>query len=198
MRRCAFSAENGTFFDRTTGTFGACGAGDDCLPVANSTQGNATVKGVDGAVTVAATDWLTLNSVYNMVRGFNDSGNPLDNTNYIPHVPADNVLFGAEVHVKSLGVISHPYFGVDEKLTAAQSRIFGPSVAANIPTPGYALTDLHAGGELVVMGNRVTLDAGVNNLLNKGYIDYNSILKEFDIQNPGRNVYVKLSVPFGS
>ena len=48
------------------------------------------------------------------------------------------------------------------------------------------------------MGNRVSLDAGVDNLLNKSYIDYNSILKEFNIQNPGRNVYVKLSVPFGS
>ena len=48
------------------------------------------------------------------------------------------------------------------------------------------------------MNNRVTLDAGVDNLFNRGYIDFNSILKEFNIQNPGRNVYVRVSVPFGS
>lgn len=189
-----YGVQTGQFFDSSTGQFGASGD----LPVATETQGNATVKGVDGAVSVAATDWLTLNTVYNMVRGYNDSGDPLTNTNYLPHVPADNVLFGAEVHGKSLGPISHPYFGVDEKMTASQFRTNGPPVASGLPTPGYALTDLHTGGEFVVMNNRVSLDVGVNNLLNQGYIDYNSILKEFDIQNPGRNVYVKLSVPFGS
>ena len=74
---------------------------------------------------------------------------------------------------------------MDEKLTASQFRTNGPPEASGIPTPGYALTDLHTGGELVVMNNHVTLDLGVQNLFNKGYIDYNSILKEFDIQNPG-------------
>ena len=189
-----YGVQTGQFFNSATGQFGTTGD----LPVETETQGNATVKGVDGAVAVAATDWLTLNTVYNMVRGYNDSGAPDDNTNYLPHVPADNVLFGADVHRKSLGPISHPYFGVDEKLTASQFRTNGPPVASGIPTPGYALTDLHTGGEIVVMKNRVTLDAGVQDLFNKGYIDYNSILKEFDIQNPGRNVYVKLSIPFGS
>jgi len=167
---------------------------DQTIPVVQEQQSNATVKGVDGAVTVAPTDWLTLNTVYNMVRGYNDQGDPMLNTNYIPHVPADNVLVGADVHEKSLGPVSHPYFGIDEKFTAAQAR----TNALEIPTPGYALMGLHTGGELVVMGNRLTLDAGVDNLFNKNYIDYNSILKEFNIGNPGRNVYVKVSIPFGS
>jgi len=167
---------------------------DQTIPVVQEQQANATVKGVDGAITVAATDWLTLNSVYNMVRGYNDQGDPMLNTNYIPHVPADNVLVGADVHGKMLGPVSHPYFGIDEKFTAAQAR----TNALEIPTPSFALMGLHTGGELIVMGNRVTLDAGVSNLFNKNYIDYNSILKEFNIGNPGRNVYAKLSIPFGS
>ena len=189
-----YGVQTGQFFDSSTGLFGATGD----LPVATEAQGNATVKGVDGAIAIAATDWLTLNTVYNMVRGYNDAGMPDNNTNYLPHVPADNVLFGADVHGKSLGPVAHPYFGVDEKMTAAQNRTNGPEVASGLPTPSYALTDIHTGGEFVVMNNRVTLDVGVNNLFNKGYIDYNSILKEFGIENPGRNVYAKLSVPFGS
>jgi len=169
---------------------------DQTIPVVQAQQGNATVKGVDGAVSVAATDWLTLNTVYNMVRGFNNNGDPMASppTNYLPHVPADNVLAGADFHVKSLGPVSHPYFGVEEKFTTAQAR----TNSEEIPTPSYALMGLHTGGELVVMGNRVTLDVGVENLFNKNYIDYNSILKEFNIGNPGRNVYAKLSIPFGS
>jgi len=177
-----------------TGTPPPADFNDQTIPVVQEQQANATVKGVDGAVTVAATDWMTLNTVYNMVRGYNDSGDPMVNTNYIPHVPADNLLVGADFHVKSLGPVSHPYFGVDERLTAAQAR----TNALEIPTPSYALMGLRTGCEVVVMNNRVTLDAGVDNLFNKNYIDYNSILKEFNIGNPGRNVYVKLSVPFGS
>jgi len=188
-----YGVQNGQFFNTSTGQFGPTGD----LPVETETQGNATVKGVDGAVNVAATDWLTLNTVYNMVRGFNNSGDPMDNTNYLPHVPADNLLVGADFHRKSLGLVAHPYIGMTERFTASQDRTNGPPVASGIPTPGYALTDLHIGGEFVVMNSRIALDVGVENLFNKGYIDYNSILKEFGIENPGRNVYMKLSVPFG-
>jgi iron complex outermembrane receptor protein len=166
-----------------------------CLPVVKETQANATIQGVDYAVRGAATDWLTLSSEGNLVRGYNDSGDPsLNGDVWIPHVPADNVKFGAEVHEKSLGVTKNPYFGADLKLTAPQRRA-SPN---ELSTAGYGLVGLHAGAEFDVIGNRTTLDAGVDNLLNQGYIDYNSILKNFNIENPGRDVYVKLSVPFGS
>ncbi len=192
-----YGTYTGQFLDATSGQIvagGACPPGDDCgLPVVSETQSNATIQGVDGALSVAAADWLTLRTVYNLVRGYNDSGDSTLPSDYLPHVPADNVLVGADIHGNSLGPISHPYFAVDEKFTAAHGRA-GPQ---EIPTPGYALTDLHVGGEFVVMNNRLTLDAGVNNLLNKGYIDFNSILKESNIQNPGRNIYMKLSIPFG-
>ncbi|MGA2090658.1 MAG: TonB-dependent receptor [Endomicrobiales bacterium] len=169
---------------------------DQSIPVVQTIQTNATVKGIDGAINFAATDWLTLNAVYNMVRGDNDEGNSMSAlpTSYLPHVPADNYLVGADFHMKSLGPVTHPYFGVDEKVTSAQNLIFG----TDIPTPGYSLTNLHVGGELVVMGSRITMDAGVNNLFDVSYIDFNSILKEFNIGDPGRNIYVKMSLPFGS
>ncbi len=193
-----YGSYTGQFLDATAGQIvagGNCPPGDDCgLPVVSETQSNATIQGVDGALSAAATDWLTLKTVYNLVRGYNDSGDPTLPSDYLPHVPADNVLVGADIHGKSLGPVQYPYFGVDEKFTAAHGR----TAPEEIPTPGYALTDLHTGGELVVMNNRITLDVGVNNLFNTGYIDFNSILKEFNIQDPGRNVYVKMSVPFGS
>ena len=139
-------------------------------------------------------DWLTLKGGFNVVRGYNNSTDrSLDNHN-IPHVPADNMRFGAEVHRKHLGDFLNPYFGFDERLTQSQRR----EAPGDTPTPGYALLDLHTGSEFLVMNNRMTVDAGVENLLDKTYIDYNSILKPFNIPNPGRNVFVKVSVPFGS
>ena len=194
-----YSSYTGQFLDATSGQIVAdaasCPPGDDCgLPVVSQAQSNATITGVDGAVSVAATDWLSFKTVYNLVRGYNDSGDVTLPSDYLPHVPADNLLVGGDIHGKTLGFLSHPYFGADWRLTAAHQRV-GPE---EVPTPGYGLVDLHTGGEVVVMNNRLTLDAGVNNLLDKGYIDFNSIVKQANIQNPGRNVYVKVSVPFGS
>ncbi len=177
-----------------------CGPGlvltsDGCLPVVHETQSNATIQGVSYAVSGAATDWLTLSSVGNLVRGYNDSADASLNGNvWIPHTPADNVKFGAEVHEKSWGELKNPYFGADLKLTAPQRR----ASPDEISTAGYGLVGLRTGCEFAVLGNRTTLDLGVDNLLNQGYIDYDSILKEFNIENPGRDVYLKLSVPFGS
>ena len=169
---------------------------DQSIPVVRQIQGDATIRGVDGAVSVAATNWLSFRGVYNMVQGDLSGAAALAGlpTSDTPHVPADNGLVGVDFHTKSWGPVAHPYFGVDEKITAAQKRIFG----AEIPSSGYSLTDLHTGGEIVVGGNRMTVDAGVENLFNRGYIDFNSILKEFNIQDPGRNIYAKLAVSFGS
>ena len=165
------------------------------LPVVQTAQTNATIQGVDFAGTVGATDWLTLKGNGNLVRGYNDNyaDATLPNHN-IPHVPADNLKIGAEVHQKRLGDLYNPYFGLDAKGTRAQRRT-GPE---DIGTPGYVLVGLRTGTELSVMNNRLSMDAGVDNLLNKGYIDYNSLVKFANIQNPGRNIYMRVSVPFGS
>jgi len=193
-----FKAEVGAFQNKIHnfifGSFtGATDPGTG-LPVVQETQGDAKIEGVDGAATFAATHWLTLKSVYSMVRGYNTSGDPSLPTDALPHVPADKLVLGSDIHDKSLGFLSNPYFGFDTKLVQAQ-HYTGPN---EIPTAGYVLWNLHTGCEVVVMNNRVTLDAGVDNLFNKGYIDYNSILKEFNIEDPGRNVWVRASIPFGS
>ncbi len=188
-----YSTYTNLFYDGANNFTTANGAG--FLPVARSAQANATIQGADFVVTGAATDWLTLKGGGNLVRGYNDNTSDATLPNYnLPHVPADNLRVGAEVHEKQLGTMSNPYFGVESKMYRPQRRT-GPE---EIATPGYMLLNLTTGTEFVVMNNRLSVDAGVDNLLNKGYIDFNSILKEFNIENPGRNVYVKVTVPFGS
>ena len=165
------------------------------LPVVQSAQTAATIQGTDFVATLAALDWLTLRANGNLVRGYNNNyaDATLPNHN-LPHVPADSLKIGAEVHARRLGELESPYLGWDVKLTRAQRRA-GPQ---DTGTPGYALIGLRAGTEFLVMNSRVALDAGVDNLLDKGYIDYNSLVKFANIQNPGRNVYARVSVPFGN
>ena len=42
--------------------------------------------------------------------------------------------------------------------------------------------------------NKIDYSIGVNNLLNTRYIDHLSRLKTYEIPNPGRNIYFKLSL----
>ena len=42
--------------------------------------------------------------------------------------------------------------------------------------------------------HKIDYSFGVNNLLNNKYIDHLSRLKTYEIPNPGRNIYIKLSL----
>ncbi len=165
------------------------------LLVVQNQQSNAVIQGTDGAISVAALDWLNLRGGYNVVRGYNKSNDRKSGNHDLPHVPADNMRVGAEVHDRRWKGLDEPYFAADVRLTQRQRRV----APGDVPTAGYALLDLHTGAELTVLdGNRMSVDAGIDNVLNQPYFDYNSILKPFNIANPGRNVFVRVSVPFGS
>jgi len=185
----------GTYLPESNSTVTALRGAGVTDPVVQTAQSNATIQGVDFALTGAPLDWLTLKAAGSLVRGYNDNyvDNTLPNHN-LPHVPADSMTAGAEVHERALGGLREPYFGMDAHLVRPQRRT-GPE---DIGTPGYALFGLRTGTEFLVANNRVSLDLGVDNLLDKGYIDYNSLTKFANIQNPGRNVYARVSVPFGS
>ena len=60
-------------------------------------------------------------------------------------------------------------------------------------SPSYQLINLDCTGS-VSLKHHINYSLGVNNLLNVKYIDHLSRLKTYDIPNPGRNIYVKLSL----
>jgi iron complex outermembrane recepter protein len=61
------------------------------------------------------------------------------------------------------------------------------------PSPAYQLINLGFNGSISEK-NKIDYSFGVNNLLNVKYIDHLSRLKTYGIPNPGRNIYVKLSL----
>ncbi len=60
-------------------------------------------------------------------------------------------------------------------------------------SPAYQLINLGCSGSISAK-NKIDYSFGVNNLLNVKYIDHLSRLKNYGIPNPGRNIYVKLSL----
>jgi iron complex outermembrane recepter protein len=185
----------GTYLPEADATVAALRGAGVTDPVVRTVQNKATIQGVDFAASVAACERLTLRASGSLARGYNDNygDNTLPNHN-LPHVPGDHMKIGAEIHARRLAAMHNPYFGADAKLVRPQRRT-GPG---DLETPGYALAGLRLGTEFLSGVNRVAVDAGVDNLLDKGYIDYNSLVKFSNIRNPGRNVYVRVAVPFGS
>ena len=65
--------------------------------------------------------------------------------------------------------------------------------AYETPSSEYQLINLGCTGN-VSAKHQINYSLGVNNLLNVRYIDHLSRLKTYGIPNPGRNIYVKLSL----
>ena len=168
-------------------------AGDnpDGDPVFQQTQGRAVIEGASLSGDVAATGILLLNGGLDVTRGRNTSiGQPL------PIIPADRIRFGAELHDKTLGPIVSPYVGANVKYVYGQTRT-EQDFPSN-PVNSYALMGLSLGGAFNAGVSRLTVDAGVDNVLNTGYQDVLNVYRAFGIEMPGRNYFVKVGIPFGS
>ncbi|MFI5346359.1 MAG: TonB-dependent receptor [Elusimicrobiota bacterium] len=160
-------------------------------PVFQNTQGRAVLEGVSLSGDVAATQNLLLNGGLDLTRGRNTSVNqPL------PIIPADRLRFGAELHDKTLGPVVAPYLGANVKYVYQQTRTQQDFPSA--PVNSYALVGLTMGGAFNAGLNRLTVDAGVENLMNVGYQDVLNVYRAFGIEMPGRNYFMKVSIPFGS
>lgn len=159
--------------------------GDD-LPIFQNTQADATLRGVEISGEIRPLSWLQLEAGLDQVRGTNDeTGTPL------PRIPAHRVLAGVRVSKETWGGLRHPYFGVKSRWVARQGRVdtLEPS------SPKYALWDASMGAEVSVMRHELSVDIGVENITNRAYADHLSLFRDYAL-NPGRDIWVKLSMPF--
>ncbi len=149
-------------------------------------QADAVLTGAEVFVEAVATKWLAVRGGVDLVRGSNeDTGLPL------PLLPANRFRIGASLTHERIGPALSPYASVDIKIAADQSRIEEFETETN----GYTLVHLGAGLELPMETHRVRIDAEVENVFDESYRDHLSRYKEYAL-NPGRNVSLKVSVPF--
>ncbi len=164
------------------------------LPVFQTTQGNSLLQGVTLRFDEDALNWLTLNEGYDHMNARNTTTGES-----IPFIPADRFLLGFKMHGKKSGVFYNPYFGGNARIVLAQNNPGPPGNQIDTPTGGYTIFGLSFGGQLLVLENKVSFDFGADNLFNKAYVDSMSVYdKQFGFVEAGRNLYMKVSVPFGS
>lgn len=149
-------------------------------------QANATLTGGEFGLELAVNDNLILEGGADIVLGKNE-----ETDTWLPLTPAPRTTLGLRVTQPSWKFLLNPYLSFDAKVVLDQNRV----AELEAPTGGYTLFDIKAGGELPVMSNLVRVDCSVKNLLNRAYVDHLSRYKAYAL-NPGRDIALKLSIPF--
>lgn len=130
--------------------------------------------------------WLQFVTTFSSVIGKQNNGE------YLPFIPAHKLNFELRCEKEKLLFLNKAFVSVNT-YTAFDQNI--PALDET-PTPGYTLIDLNFGGKIKMKNQFISLSFGVNNLLDTKYIDHLSTLKEVNLYNPGRNIYVSLQIPF--
>ncbi len=161
------------------------------FPAFDYTQDDVRLAGLDADLTVRPSGWLDLGASVSVLRADNLSrGGPL----YA--MPADRARLRARLHTDRLGRFGQPYVEAEGSFVRQQDRLQPGAYEPAAPPPGYALAGLRLGAELLVSGQPLTVSVGVENLLGVRYRDYLSRFRYF-IDEPGRNVVLRVSMPFG-
>lgn len=154
------------------------------------TQADARLMGVDGDLFYHLSGAVELGTSFAWLRA-----NNLEADLPLYGMPSNRLRLHAHVRLPSWGAFVTSRIEVETAFVAQQGRI-PPGVDYAPPPDGYTTTSLTALGELDLGGVPVHLSIGVQNLFNAAYRDYLSRFRYF-IDEQGRNVVVRLRLPFG-
>ncbi len=188
-------------------------------PVFAYVNGNAQMYGGEAMLDVhpSALPWLELNATFSYVNG--GLLNVPDSVKYLPFVPPARVTADLIFHFKKVGRgIKNAYAKVGVVTVAQQKNIFfqdttlnpGPDAYANkaitSATAGYTLFNAGLGGDIQNNGHTICkIFINGTNLFDTPYMDYMSRFKylpynpangRVGVLNMGRNVSIKVIIPF--
>ncbi|MCY3554386.1 MAG: TonB-dependent receptor [Gemmatimonadetes bacterium] len=153
-------------------------------------QSDAVIQGVDGYLEYDLTRYVGTYLSASIVRGRNTSGNePLF------QMPPTRLITGLDFRLPPTGRLLEAGIGFEGHFVMRQDH-FPEGIDFADPPAGYNLFDVLLHAELAVADQPVRMQFGVHNLFNKRYRDYLSRFRYFT-DDPGRNVTISLSVPFG-
>ena len=113
----------------------------------------------------------------------------LANQDSLPFIPQNRINNTIKIDFKNENKLNL------NSLSAQYIHFFDQNNVAPYETSSsaYQLINLGCTGSISVK-QKIDYSFGVNNLLNVKYIDHLSRLKTYEIPNPGRNIYIKLSL----
>ncbi len=161
------------------------------FPTFRYQQAEARLRGFDGAVEYQLSDLLQLGAAVAVVRGDN-----LDTNEPLFQMPADRLRLSTHWHLPDWGRLANTFIELNGALVKRQTR-FPQNADYAEPPPGYSLLDINFGTEFKFGGQPLRFNLSVQNVTNKTYRDYLSRFRYFT-DDPGRNVVMRLQIPFGS
>ena len=158
------------------------------IPVYRYLQSNARLFGGEAVLHIhpQPIEWLHFETTYATVTGKQGHGEDL------PLIPAHKLRVEFRAEQKRLGRLENGYLKVS-LLHAFDQNNTAPEEEA---TKGYTLIDCGIGTTVKVSGQPVEVGLTLNNLFDKKYIDHLSTLKEAGYFNPGRNLSLRVRIPF--
>jgi iron complex outermembrane receptor protein/hemoglobin/transferrin/lactoferrin receptor protein len=184
--------------------------GDSGPPVYTSGQTTASIQGVEASAEVAALPWLTVGGEAAFLTS---EGDDLEanagGERILPLIPADRLGGFVRFEPEGVGRLRSPFVKLHVHHALSKDAAgryepfaqfdagFGPPFGT-ASTQSYTLADLTTGATLAAWSAvRPTLTAGVKNLFDNAYRNFLDTYKGYAL-SPGRNVFVKVSVPFGA
>ena len=153
-------------------------------------QTDALLRGVDGIVEYQVLDFLALGAQASFIRGDDRSADePLI------FMPANRFALSTAVSLPDFGVLRASQIELEGAFVNRQNR-FPEGVDYADPPDGYTLFSAGYRTELMWGTTPITLSFSIENLFNTTYRDDLSRFRYF-IDDPGRNVVLRLQVPLG-
>ena len=161
----------------------------DTLPVYDYKQGDATISGGEISFDIhpKSAQWLDIKITDAIIRGKLDEGGNL------PYIPSNKLIGEIKLSKQKVWKFNDSYLSFIISNYVKQSNI----AQYELSTDGYTLLDVHAGGKFRLGNQNVSLDIFCTNLLNKGYFNQLSLVKNINVRDMGRNIGVQLHIPFG-
>jgi iron complex outermembrane recepter protein len=153
-------------------------------------QANSVLRGVDGAFEHWVVDWYQIGITFSFVRGTNlVTGEPLI------QMPSDRLRASNTVHLPSSDFFNQPFAELSATLVRRQDR-YPLNVDYLSPPPGFATVDFTLGANIVLGAEPLQCSLSVHNVFDIAFRDYLSRFRYF-VDDPGRDIILRLNVPFG-
>ncbi len=159
------------------------------FPAFSYRQTDAVLRGIDGKFEYRLTSFYKIGASATIVRGDNrQTDEPLI------FMPADRFRLMNEFPMPSLGLFENARLEISANFVRRQDRF--PEGDFTEPPPGYTLFNIDYNSQIKIGSVPLTMSLSIANLFDTAYRDYLSRFRYF-IDDPGRNVVLRLQVPFG-
>ncbi len=116
-----------------------------------------------------------------------------ENGDFLPFIPAHKWNVELKIEKENFLFFKNSFVALNTNTAFNQNNAAPDETTTN----GYTILDFSIGGKIKAKNQSVSMVIGINNLLDTKYIDHLSTLKEVNLFNPGRNIFLSLKIPFG-